>query len=568
MTRELGVLTVFLALAAACTGSPRNPVPADAPTVEEMLRTLGADPVRQLARGYVPERSGDVVLIPRPGSTVAQWPGGLRSPTDPRTTHGAPWDYLARVPIILRGPSHVRAGAVPERSVDVADIAPTIAELLRFDWEAPDGRPLEEALLGAAEPPRVITLVVHDGGGWNVLERWPDAWPFQRRLASEGTTFVNATVGSAPPITAPVHTNMGTGTYPRTHGIAENTGRLPDGSLGELFFHEADPRLMEAETVADAWDLATGNEAWVGLVGYEAWHLGMMSRGTRHPGGDRDVAVLWDHRETDDLFTNEEVYRMPAYLPGREALEERVHELDLVDGAADRRWMEADLDDVFFLPGTPAFVEYQAELVLEMIEREGIGDDEVTDLLFLELKPSDNAGHLWNMESPIFEEVLRAQDRAVERIVRALDERVGAGGHVVMVSADHGQSPRPDVVGGLRIDRFRVQEVLNEAFGADVVEAVHPDDLYVRWEVLERIGASAQDVARAAAAIRYDQVAPEGTDLERLAEDVAASRPFAAAIPVRRLLELSDAEIDALGTGAFPEADLTSPPPVGRFLTR
>lgn len=568
MPRAGGVLVALLVLAAGCTGAPRNPVPADAPMIDEMLRALGADPVRQLARGYVPERSGDVVLVPRPGSTVAQWPGGLRSPTDPRTTHGAPWDYLARVPIILWGPGHVRAGAVPDRSVDVADIAPTIADLLAFDWEAPDARSLDEAFLDGRDQPRVITLIVHDGGGWNSLARWPDAWPFHRRLATEGTTFVNATVGSAPPITAPVHANMGTGTYPSIHGIAENTGRLPDGTLGELFFHEADPRLMEAETVADAWDVATGNEAWVGLVGYEAWHLGMMSRGTRHPGGDRDVAVLWDHRETDDLFTNEEVYRMPAYLEGREALEERVHELDLRDGAADRRWMEADLDDIFFLPGTPAFVQYQTDLVLEMIEREGIGEDEVTDLLFVELKPSDNAGHLWNMESPMFEEVLRAQDLAVERIVGALDERVGPESHVVIVSADHGQSPRPDVVGGLRIDRFRVQDALNAAFGADVVEAVHPDDLYLRWDVLREIGATAEDVARAAAALRYDQIAPEGTDLEALSEELAASRPLAAAIPADRLLELSDAEIDALGRGAFPEGDLSSRPDLASLLRR
>lgn len=572
MTRGTRILAAALVVGAACTGSSRDPVPADAPSVPEMLRRVGSDPVRQLVRGFVPGRSGDIVLIPEPGSTIAQWPGGLRSRDDPRTTHGAPWDYLARVPIILYGPGHIRTRSAPERPVDVADIAPTIAELLGFGWEAPDADVLKEALLPRErrERPKVITLVVYDGGGWNVLSRWPDAWPFERRLAGEGSTFVNATVGSAPPITAPVHANMGTGTYPATHGIAENTGRLPDGTLGELFFHQADPRLLEAETVADAWDAANDNEAWVGLVGYEAWHLGMMGKGARRPGGDRDVAVLWDHRETDDLFTNEEFYRLPGYLPGREeGLEPEVHELDLQDGAADLRWKdEADLADPFFIPSTPAFVEYQTELVLDLIEREPIGTDDVTDLLFVELKPSDNSGHLWNMESPLFEEVLRAQDRALMRITAALDERVGREGHVVIVSADHGQAPRPDVVGGLRIDRFRMQDALNEAFGADVVEAVHPDDLYLRWDLLADIGASAEDVARAAASLRYEQVAPEGTDLDSLPEDVAGRRPLVAAIPVDRLVRLSPAEIDVLGPGAFPEADLLSPPPVARLFRR
>lgn len=558
------LVLVFGLVAAACTNESPDPIPADAPTVGAMLRDLGAEPVRQLARGYVPDRSGEIIIVPKPGSTVAQWPGGLRGPQDPRTTHAAPWNYLQRVPIVLYGPGVIRGGVVEERPVEVTDIPATVSRLLDLDWRAPEGEVLEESLEGTPATPRVIVVVAYDGGGWNVLERRPDAWPELRRLMAEGTVYTNGTIGSAPPITAPIHANIGTGTYPREHGIAENTGRLPDGSLGELYFYEEDPRLLAAETLGDAWDLANGNRPWVGLVAYESWHLAMMGKGARASGGDRDVAVLWDFRGEGGWFTNEEVYTLPGYLPGDAALRERLRELDVEDGAADGSWRGVDITDEFFITSTPAFVAHQGDLLLEVLDREPIGDDALTDLLFVELKPSDNAGHLFNIESERFEEVLRAQDDVLARLVAELDRRF-AGDYALVYTADHGMAPRPDAVGGLRIDRFRLERAIEERFDADLIEAVHPDDIYLRAEVLADLGVSVEDVARVAADLRYRDVAPEGVEVSGALGDV---RVLAAALPGSVLAGLSEPEIDVLGPGAYPESDLTTPPDLSAVLRR
>jgi len=563
------LLLAFGLVAAACTsgGEGPQPVPAAAPSVERMLRDLGTDAVRQMVRGYVPDRSGEIVIVPRPGSTVAQWPDGLRGPEDPRTTHAAPWDYLQRVPIVLYGPGLVRAGVVEDRPVEVTDIPATLSALLGSDWRAPEGEILREALTPRKRPPRVLVVVAYDGGGWNVLERRPDAWPELRRLMADGTVYTNATIGSAPPITAPIHANIGTGAYPREHGIAENTGRLPDGSLGELYFYEEDPRLLAAETLADAWDVANGNRPWVGLVAYESWHLAMMGKGGQAPGGDRDTAVLWDFRGDGGWFTNEEIYALPDYLPGDAALRERLRELDVDDGAADGSWDGVDLTDEFFVTSTPAFVAHQGDVLLEVLAREPIGDDELTDLLFVELKPSDNAGHLFNIESTRFEEVLRAQDAVLARLVRELDRRF-PGEYALVYTADHGMAPRPDAAGGLRIDRFRVERAVEERFGADLIEAVHPDDVYLRADVLEDLGVTAEDVARVVADLRYREVAPEGADLSAIPREVADGRVFAAAIPGVVLAGLSDGEVEALGDGVYAEGDLTTAPDLSALLTR
>ena len=78
-------------------------------------------------------------------------------------------------------------------------------------------------------PPKAIVTVVIDGGGWNALQAHPDSWPNIAGLMRDGTTYTNATIGSAPSITGALHANFGTGTYPVTHGIPGNQMRGPDG---------------------------------------------------------------------------------------------------------------------------------------------------------------------------------------------------------------------------------------------------------------------------------------------------------------------------------------------------
>jgi hypothetical protein len=560
-------------VAAACVDDPPAPgPPTGAPTVEQMARVLGRDVVTHVARGYVPGRSGEILLVPEPWNVLGQWNNGLRGVNDPRTTHASPWSYHQRVPLVLYGPGHVRAGVRSQRPVDVADLPPTFADLLRFGFAAPAGEVLAEALEPPGrrtEPPRVIVLVAFDGGGWNVLQRWPDAWPALRALAEHGTTYLNATVGSSPSLTAPVHATMGTGGYPRYHGLPENTARRPDGEISEIYYKEADPVLLRGPTVADAWDRANGNRPWVGLLGFESWHLGMMGKGTRARGGDHDVAILWE-REEFDFRTNEDVYRLPPYLPEPTELAPLLHDLDALDGARDDRWLGNDLfsGDTFILPGTPAFVEFQADVLDRLVRREPIGRDEVTDFLFVEMKSTDYAGHIWNMVKPEVREVLEAQDRMVASLVGALDRTVGPGRWVLAVTADHGQSPIPTTMEGLRIDRVQLETDIDDYFGADIIEAVHPTELYLDPEAMDDAGISPEDVARYVGDYRYGDGLPEGADPEGIPGALLDRRVFAGALPASVLAAMTPADLAALGPGSYPEGDLTSPTGYAALLTR
>src|SRR4029453_9956902 len=62
--------------------------------------------------------------------------------------------------------------------VTLADLAPTTARLIGFDeFRGADGVTLP-GIPSVTPPvqPRVVVTLVIDGGGWNVLRRWPAAW--------------------------------------------------------------------------------------------------------------------------------------------------------------------------------------------------------------------------------------------------------------------------------------------------------------------------------------------------------------------------------------------------------
>lgn len=568
----IGVVAALIAAGAAYFLRPETGVPDDAPTQDEMASSIGTDVMRNVQRGHVPDRSGEIMLVPKPHNfLIGDWDLTSLGTDEPffSTSHPNPWAYLARVPIVLYG-KDVPKGRVDDSITDITQLAPSYARLLGFNMDGVSA-PLPGFDRPAVDAPKAIVTVVIDGGGWNVLQEHPDSWPNIARLMREGTTFTNATIGSAPSITGALHANFGTGTYPVTHGIPGNQMRGPDGENTDTWRENADPRYLQTPSLADLWDVANDNEPIVATVSYEGWHLAMIGQGANFEGGDKDIAVLWDPAE-DAWWINDDFYELPSYLQETEVatLESYEDELDERDHLSDNTWFGQTLEEIraqneegeaLIRPGAPSFVRFTGDAIVEVLRREPFGADDLTDFYWIEMKMPDYAGHSWNMTNPEQADVLRETDAQIGRLVKELDKKLGKDGYVFAVSADHGQQPWPDLVGGWRINSNELEVDIETRFG-NILQKVTPVDAYFDMEAVQREDLDLGDVARWLGTYTIGDNIPEGAPgADRVPEGRMDELLFAGAFSTDYLSVLSDDDIDSFGDGDFGvQGDLTSPP--------
>ena len=451
--------------------------------------------------------------------------------------HAGTWDYIQHVPMLWYGPGHIAARGPVAREVTLADIAPTQAALTGFPFDAPDGHPMEEALLprSGGRPPKLIVTVVWDAVGRNVLDEHPDRWPFVRELISRGTWYEHAYVGSSPAATAQAHATIGTGAFPADHGLVGHNLRI-GGTITTPW--QEGPAFWVLPTFADLYDRALGNEPVVGIVATLEIHFGMMSHGAFWNGGDRDVVLsrtrgggtftlgdegsVWNLRQHLLPF-----YELAGYANRVGGFAQDKVDLDRSDGALDDRWHDNDIDQLLFGFDTPARAPYQERVIETVVQRERFGRDGVTDLLFTNFKVADFVSHTFSMNSVEMGDAVAWQDAALEDLVTFLDRTVGRGEWAMVLTADHASMPDPATTGAFQISTGVAGRELNERFDLDgddrpVIELVQPTALFVDERELADNGATLDDLARATMSLTKAEVAGRGvTPAPGTEDDVA-----------------------------------------------
>jgi hypothetical protein len=538
------------------------------PIQEAMGRELGGEYMELVARAYHPDRSGDLQLLVAPYNS-ANYPQESRSlvPRDPRTSHASVWMYLERVPLVVYG-----AGVAPsdsEQRVSLADVAPTIAEVIGFDGFLElgrEGRPLP-GIARPADPPDLVVTFVIDGGGWNVLQEFPDAWPNLRRLMREGATFRNAIHGSFPAVTASAHATIGTGAFPRTHGITGHNirdGRRARKAYGELGQANAGDILVP--TLADLWSEATDHRAWIGELGYQIWHLGMIGRGGGSRGrGDRPVAVYWDEAgdPQDWRSQNEELYRLPVAMPSLRSFQD--YRAGYVPNEARNPAFDPSKPKNINCCSAPV-IRYQGDLVEATLAAEPVASAETPGLLFVNYKAPDYTGHVYGMFDPMTGDALRDVDAQLGRLVAQLDA-LHPDRYALIVTADHGQCPLPDAVGGVRLDPIQLWDDIEREFGGGLfgfVQNVVPSEVYLHADVLWDAGATREDVATFLRDYPYRRNIGPYVPRDAIELSFLDKQQFAAVFATSFLDTLADRDlVSEFGPGIYPEADPSGiPPPV------
>jgi hypothetical protein len=300
-------------------------------------------------------------------------------------------------------------------------------------------------------------------------------------------------------------------------------------------------------TLADLYDAAMGNEPVVGELGTVSIHLGMVGHGAMWGGGDEDIAVIREKVDAETLGAEgfewnltpvlEPFYRFPGYINEVGGFDEDVRQLDQADGQLDGRWRSHDIEGLLNGFDTPARIPYQTRVLKELITREGFGADEVPDLLFVNYKMIDYVSHVWTLNSPEMQDVVRAQDEALDDLIGFLNETVGEGGWVIALTADHGSLPDPQVTGAFQISATPIADGINETFDTDgdgtrIVELIQPTQMFVNEAELRQNGHDLEDVSRWIMGLTKADTVQPGVQVPA---DEANDRVFQAAFPSEML---------------------------------
>ncbi|MBK5227051.1 MAG: alkaline phosphatase family protein [Actinobacteria bacterium] len=504
-------------------------------TDDPLERACGLEPVflTRIWRGSDGVHDQDIIFVPHEPNYVG---------TFEYTSHTGPWDYVAEVPLVLYGPGIIQERGRVDRPVTLADVYPTVGRLLGLQLPHRDGETLTEAVASTGATPKLIVTIMWDAVGNNVLSRWSGSWPELGRLGRGGVSYGNATIGSSPSITPATHSTLGTGAFPRNHGVTSIKYRTGGGVLREAF-DGIRPQDLKLTTYGDDVDRLLGNEPKVGLVAWQPWHIGMASHGAQLPGGDRDdLGLITGATSGAMVETNPHYYSLPWDRPDPPGLQSRIDEVDRRDGEVDGLWQGQEIAEH---KNNPAWIEWQTDLMIDLIEQKGYGDDEVPDLLFANFKATDLVAHQLTMDAPQMELVLEAQDAALGRLVRHLENTVED--FVVIVTADHGSTPAATRSGAWPISTGELTRDLNRHFaipdGDSLVETMPAHGVFIDHAVADGMGIGLEEIARF---LNGYTIADNSTeDLPPGYEERAGEPVFEAAFPTDMLDAARDCALEA-----------------------
>jgi hypothetical protein len=464
----------------------RAPVSPRASTVEEAGDAQRQTWLQMFARGYFPGRSGQIFFVPHEGEFVVD--------TDPLYgyMHGSPWPYDSHIPLLFHGQGVV-AGVYDEPVVQ-QDVAPTLAALLAI---APPptvtGRPLRQALIPSARAPRIVALFVLDGMRADYFETYASDMPTLSRLRREGAWFSNMRTNSIPTATSIGHATLGTGADPRVHGLVANqlfnrvTGRSQEAYAG------LDPAELMALTLADVWNLATdGRAIIIGQGGAIRATAGLVGRGACMINGRKVLAASYSTRDAG-WETNDRCYELPAALA-------------TLNGAkywqdANGTWRGHDIASARTLRPSAVFQRFEGDALAAVLESQSLGEDSITDLVFVNIKSPDYVAHAYGPASSEMKETLAELDRQLTRALTILERQAGRNQLAVAITADHGMPGDPPT-GRRRIQIDDLAAALDKEFasGGTSVVSYFGDpanaQIYLNEARLRELGVPLDTVAR------------------------------------------------------------------------
>jgi hypothetical protein len=321
-----------------------------------------------------------------------------------------------------------------------------------------------QAVQPAARPTLVVFLTVDQ-----MRADYTDRWASQlngglARLSRNGAFFTNAYHDHAVTETAPGHSVVMSGRYPRSTGILRNTAGVEDPQSPLLTSRDlpASPYRFRGSVLMD-W-LRTRDARSRGLS------ISRKDRGAILPMGRAKQNVFW-YATSNGEFTTSRYYgdTLPTWIRG-------VNARRTAQKLAGRPWtlllpasQYAEVDsvpnenngkDFVFphvlpadttraaaeLPSTPWMDQLTLDAALEGLQSLQLGNGPQTDILAVSLSGTDYVGHRYGPDSREQHDNILRLDRALGSFIDSLYKLRDSSTIVFALTADHGVTSYPELV--------------------------------------------------------------------------------------------------------------------------
>ena len=345
--------------------------------------------------------------------------------------------------------------------------------------------------------PQLIVLLSVDQMRGSYLDRYAELYTGGlKRLREEGMVFEDAHHEHALTLTAPGHATLSTGCYPSRHGI-----------VGNDFFNQATKKIQysvddpNVKMVGVDNDRASHSPVNLEVPAIGDWlkkdnkrskvyGVAIKDRSSILLAGQKPNHAFWfDNLSSRYISSTYYGTRYPDWaneLVGREYLKTEIEggwNKKLKDDAVYERLAGPDLiiqENARFLPQFPHTLKRMAGFVRpemreremfwttpfgdkfafrfaeELIKRNQLGADAVTDMLMISCSAADAIGHHFGPDSQEVMDYYLRLDDYLDDFLNKLDAQVGRGRYLVVMSADHGVVSMPEVAAEKGIEAKRV----------------------------------------------------------------------------------------------------------------
>jgi predicted AlkP superfamily pyrophosphatase or phosphodiesterase len=392
---------------------------------------------------------------------------------------------------------------------------------------------------------RLVLGIVIDQFRYDYLTRFEDLFATGgfRRLLREGAVFTNANYIYLPTVTAPGHAAFMSGSVPALNGIVgndwfdrelgKNVTSISDSSvklLGGQGGEPASPSRLIGSTVGDQLRLSNNGQSKVVGIAFK-------DRAAILPVGKHPNGAYW-FNSTSGTFVSSTYYfsdlpgwarefdqnnRPDKYFGARwdRLLPDVAYQRSLPDDSPYEKSPRGNkfphiIDGGESKPGklfyenfreSPFANEYTVAFAKAAIEGEKLGQDDYPDLLTVSFSANDSVGHSFGPYSQEVEDITLRTDRVLADLFSYIDQKIGLGNTIIVLTADHGVAPIPQhsqdigLGGGTFPSKTltsTIQTDLDKRFGAAAwIRASVNGNIYFDYDLVERQKVNRQDLERA-----------------------------------------------------------------------